>query len=394
MPDRPVSTTTDEDPTVAHTGVLTRERVTTIALLVITAIALYLCYRIAYPFLPALTWALALAVIARPVHHWIARRIPYPSAAAAVSVGLVALLLLTPVVLLTWQIFSQASTYAQHLEHLDKQVVADQIQSVIDNYPGLSRFLGWVRLNVQMDQGLRRMFAGVSSGISSTVSGSIWVVAQLLITLLTLFFLFRDEPLAVAGVRQYLPLSSEEKDEVLKRLDDTIHATIYGTVVVAAVQGALGGLMFWWLGLPSPVFWGLVMGALAIVPYLGAFVIWGPAALWLASQGDWGRALFLTLWGSVVVGLVDNLLYPILVGKRLRQHTMVAFFAIIGGLAAFGASGIVLGPVIVSATAAILSIWWRRTSAGQAADALDADGSDADGSDVNAPTTNHPDDQG
>ncbi|MBW3597213.1 MAG: AI-2E family transporter [Planctomycetes bacterium] len=358
----------DEPAPVSHTGVFTRERLTAIVLLAVTAIALYLCYRIAQPFLPALTWALALAVIARPVHHRIARRIPSRNVAAAISVTLVTLLILAPVVLLTWRVASQASRYASYVEQIDEEVIEEKVQSIASEHPRLKQLVDWMRRNMQAEQSMRRMFAGVGGGLSSTVSGTFWVAAQLLITLFVLFFLFRDEPQAIAAVREILPLPSEEKDQVLARADDTIHATIYGTVVVAAVQGFLGGLMFWWLGLPAPVFWGLVMGALAIVPYLGAFFIWAPAAVWLAMEGEFAKAAILTLWGTVVVGLIDNLLYPILVGKRLRQHTLIAFIAIIGGLAVFGASGIVLGPVIVTMTGALLNIWWRRTSAGRAAD--------------------------
>ena len=100
--------------------------------------------------------------------------------------------------------------------------------------------------------------------------------------------------------------------------------------------------MFWWLGLPAPILWGAVMGLLAIVPVLGAFVVWLPAAKFLAASGRWGKAVILLLWGTVVVGLIDNLLYPILVGKRLRLHTVPVFFAIVGGLAVFGAAGMIL----------------------------------------------------
>jgi predicted PurR-regulated permease PerM len=134
------------------------------------------------------------------------------------------------------------------------------------------------------------------------------------------------------------------------------------------VQGALGGLMFWWLGLPAPILWGAVMGLLAIVPVLGAFVVWLPAAKFLAARGQWGKAVILLLWGTVVVGLINNLLYPILVGKRLRLHTVPVFFAIVGGLAVFGATGIILGPVILALTDAILEIWRRRTAAGRPAE--------------------------
>jgi predicted PurR-regulated permease PerM len=349
--------------------VLTRERVTSIALLAATAIAVYLCYRIVQPFLPALTWALALAVVARPLHHWIARRIPYRGTAAGISVVLVTLLLLAPVVLLTWQIVSQAAAYGNALAEMEQGATPGRIEAALEKYPKADRAVDWLRQNFQFEQGLRQLVSRVGDRVTAAVSGTAWSAVQLLITLLVLFFFFRDEPKALEAVREYLPLSPQESDQVLKRVDDTIHATIYGTIVVALVQGVMGGLMFWWLGLPAPLFWGFVMAVMAVIPYLGAFVIWGPAAAYLALQGDWMQAVILTVWGTVFIGLIDNLLYPILVGKRLRQHTLVAFFAIVGGLTIFGASGLVLGPVIVTITAALIDIWWRRTARGHAADA-------------------------
>ena len=118
--------------------------------------------------------------------------------------------------------------------------------------------------------------------------------------------------------------------------------------------------MFWWLGLSAPLLWGTVMALLAIVPVLGAFVIWIPAALLLFLKGSWIKALILLVWGTFVVGLVDNLIYPMLVGKRVRLHTAPVFFAIMGGLFTFGMSGLILGPVIVAVTIALLKIWRYR----------------------------------
>ncbi len=168
--------------------------------------------------------------------------------------------------------------------------------------------------------------------------------------------------MAFASLLNLSPLSESEMRDIAVRAADTIHATFYGTIVCAAVQGTLGGLMFWWLGLPAPLLWGIIMGLLAVVPLFGAFVVWIPAAALLALDGDWGKALLLTAWGSVVVGGIDNVLYPMLVGNRLRLHTVPAFVAVVGGLVVFGASGVILGPLAVTITLSLLEIWRLRTS--------------------------------
>lgn len=120
--------------------------------------------------------------------------------------------------------------------------------------------------------------------------------------------------------------------------------------------------MFWWLDLPLPLFWGVVMALLALVPVLGVFIIWIPAALFLALEGSWGKALILSLWGGIVVGSVDNLLCPILVGNRLKQHTILAFMSLVGGVLVFGPSGLIMGPVPLTLVTVLLEFWRKRTS--------------------------------
>lgn len=137
---------------------------------------------------------------------------------------------------------------------------------------------------------------------------------------------------------------------------------------MALVQGSLGGLMFWILGLPAPVLWGCVMAVLALVPMLGTFLVWGPAAIFLALNGQWGKALILAAWGAIAIGLIDNLLYPLLVRKRMRLHTVPVFFAIVGGIALFGAAGVVVGPLVLSITDALIDVWRRRTAHGRVAE--------------------------
>jgi predicted PurR-regulated permease PerM len=158
------------------------------------------------------------------------------------------------------------------------------------------------------------------------------------------------------------PLSEPEMSRLFNRVGDTIHATVYGTFAIAAVQGCLGGLMFWWLGLPAPLLWGFVMSLLAIVPMLGTFVIWAPAALFLALEGNWSSALILAFWGMLIVGTIDNLLRPVFVGNRLKLHTVLTFMSVVGGLMLFGPAGLILGPVTLTVTIVLLDIWFVRTS--------------------------------
>jgi len=334
-----------------------RERLLVVVLLLVTGLAVALCALLALPFLPALAWALALAVVAYPVHRWLAARLPGPDLAAGVSLLLVAVLLVGPSIIVSRLVLKEA---ANGLPKVGAAEVSSTLQAAVPADSSLGPLFAWLDKNVDIQGEATRVLGALLGDVASLLTGSVWAFGQLLLTLFILFYFFRDGPALVRNVRRLLPLSEAEADQVLLRVDDTIHATVYGTFLVALIQGTLGGLMFAWLGLPAPVTWGMVMALFAIIPYLGAFVIWAPAAAYLAVQGHTGNALLLTAWGLIAIGLIDNLLYPMFVGKRLRQHTLLVFIATIGGLSLFGASGIILGPVIFAVTQALLVVWRLR----------------------------------
>jgi predicted PurR-regulated permease PerM len=179
--------------------------------------------------------------------------------------------------------------------------------------------------------------------------------------LFVLFFLFRDRDLTLTYLRSLLPLREEESRELLARVGDTIYATALGRLAIAGVQGMLAGLAFWVLGVPGIILWAFSTAAFAMIPAFGAFLIWGPIAIYLGLSGHWGKAVLLALWGSVIVSTIDNVLYPILVGTRLRSHTVTILIAILGGIAVFGIIGIILGPVTFTIAATLLEFWRSRT---------------------------------
>lgn len=354
------------DQPVNREGWWTRDHALVVVLVGATALLLALCWRLVHPFLTPIAWALALAVVAHPMHGWLARRIKHPGIAAGVAVFLIALVLVALATFVGHSVVKEAVAGAQTIQAgLD----SGQWRAQLAANPRLGGVLTTLEQQANLGGQIHGMAGEIGKRLSQVVTGSAWVIVQLLLTLFVLFYLLRDHRTALGTLRSLVPLSERETDEVFTRVADTIHATIFGTLVVAAVQGTLGGLMFWWLGLPAPILWGAVMALLAIVPVLGAFVVWVPAAIFLAASGQWGKAAILTVWGGVIVALIDNLLYPILVGKRLRLHTVPVFFSIVGGLAIFGAAGIILGPVILALTNAILEIWRRRTAHGRPAEA-------------------------
>jgi predicted PurR-regulated permease PerM len=160
--------------------------------------------------------------------------------------------------------------------------------------------------------------------------------------------------------RRLSPFTHSETSHLFHRAAETIRGVFYGTIITAAVQGTLGGLLFWLVGLPNPLFWGVVMALLSVIPVLGAFVIWVPAAAYLAMTGAWVQAAVVVAYGGIVIGGIDNVLYPVLAGGRLRLHTVPVFISIVGGLIVFGAAGLIIGPLAMSITIAIMEIWRSR----------------------------------
>jgi len=371
--DPPVS----NHPPKPEPGFLTRRRGKAFALAVLTGVALYLCYLMARPFLAALAWAVALAVVTRPLPAWLRRHGVDGATNATLSVTAVSLLLLAPTVFVGYHLARETTHAIQKLQETvpvanpkegdPKEQPAWQQE--LAKHPWVNNNWQWAQENLDLQSQLTGFLQQVSQGIGSFVSGSLVTGVQLLLMLCILFYLYRDEAVAIQGVRLLMPLSDAEADLVFRRVNDALFATVYGRLAVAFMQGVLGGLMFWWLGLPSPLLWGVVMGLLSVLPYLGSFVIWAPAALLLAGQGQWIKAGVLVGWGAIVIGLADNLVYPIVVGDRLRMHSLVALFSLLGGIAVFGGAGLVLGPVIVAVTIALLEIWRKRTSGNAAAEA-------------------------
>lgn len=339
---------------------VSRHYLQTLVLMLATAFGIALCYWMAAPFLPPIAWAMALAVLFTPFQRWLESKLKRRSLAALVSVLVIGLMVVVPVTLVGQRLVLQAATGA---ELIGAKVESGEWRRAIEAQPRLAPLVERIDRYLDLPGTARTLTTRMSAIAGSIVKSSAIQVIGFCLIFYLLFFFLRDREAVLEALRSLSPLSEAEMDRLFGRVNDTIHATVYGTLAVASVQGLLGGLMFWALGLPAPLLWGVVMALLAVVPVLGAFVVWLPAALFLALEDSWGRALILTLWGVLVVGTIDNLLRPILVGNRLKLHTVLAFISIVGGLILFGAAGLILGPIALTITTVLLEVWSRRLAA-------------------------------
>jgi predicted PurR-regulated permease PerM len=347
-----------------ESDVRTQQWLHLIGLIAMTVAGLALCYMLAAPFLSAVISAVALAVVMMPIQRRIENRTRRPGIAAGVTVTLTAAFFIGPAYFVGQRLLSEANSAAR--------LISENVQSgawrrVLSGYPQLEPAAMWIEEQINFPRAAENSLSWLSNTAGSLVQGSGVQLFGLLITFYFLFYFLRDRRAALAAITLLSPLGRTDMSALTTRIAETIRATVYGTLTVAMIQGCLGGLMFWWLGLPTPLLWGIVMALLAIVPMLGAFIVWIPAAIILLLSGHPGQALILMLWGTVVVGCIDNLIYPALVGNRMKMHTIPTFISLVGGLLLFGAPGLILGPVVLTVTMFLVQYWRGQIDQDQAA---------------------------
>jgi len=283
------------------------------------------------------------------------------------------LLIVIPLVFLTTLLAGELSEAYQYFENLIESGALAKMIKELEDSKLIQRLLELFSTGNQplqledalliLGQKITRFLASQTTLVVKKVSLGL---VQFLVMIVAIFYLLRDGDLLLEKLKEVLPLEKEEKEELLRRIYEMIIASLYGNVLVAIVQGSLGGIGFWIVGLPSPILWGSVMVLLSLLPLVGAYLVWVPASLWLFfGQGELGKALFLAGWGVLVVSTVDNLLRPLFISERVKVHPLLLFFAILGGIKAFGILGVVAAPVIVAFSLAIFDFYIKRPKPSQ-----------------------------
>ncbi|WP_051134097.1 AI-2E family transporter [Methylocystis sp. ATCC 49242] len=350
---------TDETPPGAPEPTRAAVDIFVLARLGLTLVFVAVTLLLAAPFLSSLTWALVLAVVFLRPHRAI-EAVMGRSFGAALSVLIVALIIVGPLAFVSERLINEAVEGAAYIQ---QEVTQGKWVDFLKAHPWLETVNNWIEGQFDLQDVLSRVGAFLTNAGALFIRQSTGQALTVLLSFYMLFFFLRDRKAGVEALLRLSPFSDIETRKLIVRIRDTIYAIIYGTLAVAALQGALGGFIFWWLNFPSPVFWALIMGLLAIVPVLGTFVVWVPATIFLAIEGRWADALTLGLWGGVVIASSDNLVRPLLISDTLRLHTAPAFIAMLGGIQLFGPSGLVLGPIAMTTTSLMLEFWRRRANA-------------------------------
>jgi len=327
------------------------------ALVLALMASLYLCWLLLQPFVDVMLWAAVLVVVFQPVHRRIRTRVVSPSFAATLSTLLVVATIFVPATFVTIAVVGELSDLARGLGSGDGQwATIERILQTLERWMPWAVDLRHIDSRQFLMERLQAWSGTLANRTLGMVGGVVSAIVQIFFVIFTMFYVFRDLTAIREAAYHVVPLERAQAHAVITRTQEVIAASVYGKLVITAIQGALGGLMFWLLGLHSPLLWGVVMFFLSMIPIAGAFLVWGPAAIVLVVSGAWVKAVVLTAWGVLVIGTIDNILTPRLVGRRARLHELVTFFAVLGGLNFFGVLGIVLGPVTVAVTLALFDV--------------------------------------
>ena len=330
---------------------------------------------IVLPFWGAVFWGSVLALLFEPLYRKLVGRLSgRRTLAALATLAVILVIVILPLALVAVSLVQEVTAMVQRVRtgQLDFGAYFAQIVAALPSWAtGLLERLGLDNLAV-----LQGKVTAAISQRGQTLAGravdfgqdALDLVVGFCIAMYLLFFLLRDGSAVAAAIRAAIPLEAGVKERLLERFTTVVRATVKGNVLVAVAQGALGGLAFWVLGVHAPMLWAVVMAFLSLLPAVGAALIWGPVALYLLATGQVWQGFGLIAFGVLVIGLIDNVLRPVLVGKDTQLPDYVILISTVGGLAVVGLNGFVVGPLI----AAMFVSAWQLLAAERAARVADA----------------------
>jgi predicted PurR-regulated permease PerM len=310
---------------------------------------------IVWPFYGAVLWAAIASILFAPVYRRLAASMGQRrNLAALATLAVIVVMVIVPLTLITTAFVQEAAGVYDRIQsgELDFRRYFQQVFDALPAWAAalLDRF-GLTNLAAAQEQlsaGLMRASQFLAAQAISIGQRTFDFVVSLFVMLYVLFFLLRDGDTLTSRVRKAIPLHAEQQHDLFEKFAVVIRATVKGNIVVALVQGALGGLIFWLLGIHAALLWAVLMAAVSLLPAVGTALIWLPVAVYLLASGSVWKGIVLVAYGVVVIGLVDNVLRPVLVGKDTKLPDYVILVSTLGGIAIFGFNGLVIGPVIAA----------------------------------------------
>lgn len=338
----------------------TSDRLTTVLSYGALLLLGYSVYRIVEPFFIPLAWSAVLAIFFTPLHARVAKKLKPTPAALVSTLGVTFLLVVPSLVLMAYtakQAIDATAKAQTALTHQDSSA-SDRVEAWLKSK--LPASLQDTDFSEQLRQGAEKAATYLGSKLTGLVKNLVTFFVDLFLMLFALFFMFRDGHEVVRGVRHLLPFDSEIQSEMLEESRELIFASVAVALVIAAMQGALGGLAFTLVGISSSLFWGVLIAFFSLVPVVGSALIWVPAALWIGLNGHWGKAIVIVAICGGVAGIADNLVRPLLLRNRTRLNELLLFISVLGGIEVFGLLGIIAGPTILAAAMGVFRVYMEH----------------------------------
>ncbi|MCL5024202.1 MAG: AI-2E family transporter [Nitrospirae bacterium] len=330
-----------------------------LTLFAILAVLGYLTYQIFQPFLTPIAWAVVFCVIFYPAYAFVLKYIKVKAAASFVILLVILIIIIGPLSYIAYALVGEISDLVGRTDAIAKAVTslsADErvveIVRKLQPYTGLEGPSEEVIIDNARKVG-KKLVEQLSSGFGNVLS----MAANFVIMAFTIFFFLKDGPGFLRRIKSYLPFSEAHRDRLALQVKDMIVSTIYGGVIVAIIQGILGGAAFAILGVSSPIFWGTTMALMSFVPMLGTSVVWVPASIILLFEGAYAKGVVLILIGIFIISMVDNILKPLIIGGRTKMPTVIIFFTVLGGIRVFGLLGLVMGPLVFALFLSVIEIF-------------------------------------
>ncbi len=338
----------------------TNFRTAFVLLLVLGVTVLFIA--VAWPFLKPLLLGAMLAGLCRPLYHWITRMVGgRKSLAAAITLLVLFVLVVGPISAFVGVVVNQAvNVSTQALPWLQQHFAAGggafNIHDwLVQRFPALAAYVpDQAKILESVGTAAQSVGGALVAGASRVGAGTATFLLNLFVMLYAMFFFLRDGRKILERIFYYMPLNHDDEELVLQRFTSVTRATIKGTLVIGVIQGALAGIGFWVAGVDGAAFWGTIMAILSIVPGIGAAMIWLPAVIYLYATGQSLTATLLLAWCAAVVGTVDNVLRPMLVGKDAKMPDLLILVGTLGGLFLFGPIGFIVGPIVCGL---FLTVW-------------------------------------
>ncbi len=346
-----------------------KETIFLIFALFLFSISLYLLYQILSPFFTSILWAIFLAMIFYPLFKKL--RLLFKKRHLLSSMLMTLLVLFIIVLPFALLMVSLAMEVVEVYHRVDEMTKTGQFQTYFEKIQQLPFFKwAWMKLDQYIDlskiepsalllKNLKQISSFLFNQTSAILKGISTFIVSFFFMLLSLYYLFKDGAYLFERVKEVIPLPINEKELLLRRFKDMIFATMYGGILMAIIQGALGGISLWALGFSSPIFWGTAMALLSFIPIGGTALIWVPLAIYLLIQGMFLKGIVLLALGVFVIGMVDNLLRPFFISQRTNIHPLLLFFAVLGGIQAFGLIGLMAGPLVMTLFLTVVEIYIR-----------------------------------